>query len=61
MSDDHLSFLKRKVPSVDVIDLNLSDVPYWHTPQDTLDKVDAKTLAIVGHVFLESVKELQAN
>ncbi len=60
VSDDHDSFLKRNVPSIDVIDLDLQDVPYWHTPQDTLDKIDAKTLAIVGHVFLESVKALQA-
>lgn len=59
VSDDHDSFLKRKVPATDVIDLDLNDVPYWHKPQDTLDKIDAKTLAIVGHVFLESVKELQ--
>jgi hypothetical protein len=26
---------------------------YWHTPQDTLDKVDPRSLAIVGHVFVE--------
>jgi Zn-dependent M28 family amino/carboxypeptidase len=59
--DDHFSFTQRKVPSVDVIDLDtVNDVPYWHTPQDTLDKISAKTLAIVGHVFLESVKQLQA-
>jgi glutaminyl-peptide cyclotransferase len=59
--DDHFSFTQRKVPSVDVIDLDTAnDVPYWHTPQDTLDKISAKTLAIVGHVFLESVKQLQA-
>jgi Zn-dependent M28 family amino/carboxypeptidase len=63
VSDDHESFLKRNVPSVDVIDLDNGpggDVYYWHTPQDTLDKLSAKTLAIVGHVFLESLKELQA-
>ncbi|HVS87104.1 MAG TPA: M28 family peptidase [Candidatus Acidoferrum sp.] len=63
VSDDHDSFLKRNIPSVDVIDLDngpAGDVYYWHTPQDTLDKISAKTLAIVGHVFLESVKQLQA-
>jgi peptidase M28-like protein len=61
VEDDHQSFLKRNVPSADVIDLDtVNDVPYWHTPQDTLDKISAKTLAIVGHVFLESVKQLQA-
>jgi glutaminyl-peptide cyclotransferase len=56
ISDDHLSFLKRDIPSVDIIDL---DVPYWHTPQDTLDKVDPRTLAITGHVLIESVPELE--
>ncbi len=63
VEDDHLTFLSRKVPSVDVIDLDNGpegDVYYWHTPQDTLDKISAKSLAVVGHVFLESVKQLQA-
>jgi glutaminyl-peptide cyclotransferase len=63
VEDDHQSFLKRHVPSVDVIDLDNGpggDVYYWHTPQDALDKISPKTLAIVGHVFLESVKQLQA-
>jgi glutaminyl-peptide cyclotransferase len=56
IEDDHLSFVKRDVPSVDVIDL---EVPYWHTPQDTLDKVDPRTLAITGHVMIESLPELE--
>jgi glutaminyl-peptide cyclotransferase len=56
IEDDHLSFLKRNVPSADVIDL---EIPYWHTPQDTLDKVSSKSLAIVGHTFLESLRRLQ--
>jgi len=57
--DDHDSFLKRGVPSVDVIGDFLNN-GYWHTPQDSLDKISPKTLAITGHVFLESVKQLQA-
>jgi glutaminyl-peptide cyclotransferase len=56
IEDDHLSFLKRDVPAADIIDL---DVPYWHTTQDTLDKVDPRTLAITGHVLIESVPELE--
>jgi glutaminyl-peptide cyclotransferase len=63
IEDDHLSFTKRHVPSVDVIDLDngpSGDVYYWHTPQDSLDKISPQTLAIVGHVFLESVKQLQS-
>jgi glutaminyl-peptide cyclotransferase len=55
--DDHIIFLKRGVPAVDVIDF---EIPYWHTVQDTIDKVSAKSLAITGHVFLESVKQLQS-
>lgn len=59
VSDDHDSFLSRGVPSVDVIDLENS-AAYWHTPQDTLDKISAKSLAITGYVFLGSVKQLQS-
>ncbi len=62
VADDHDPFLKRKVPAVDVIDLENypgGNLYYWHTPEDTLDKVSAKSLAITGHVFLESVKQLQ--
>lgn len=56
--DDHDSFMKRGVPAVDVI-ADFMNNGYWHTPQDSLDKISAKTLTITGHVFLESVKELQ--
>lgn len=61
--DDHFPFVKRKVSSIDVIDLDVAnDVPYWHNQDgtDTLDKTSAKSLAITGHVFLETVKEMQA-
>ena len=58
VEDDHDPFLKRSVPSVDVIN-DFMALGYWHTPQDTLDKISPKSLAIVGHVFLESVKQLQ--
>jgi glutaminyl-peptide cyclotransferase len=58
--DDHFSFTARKVPSVDIMDLDTqNDVPYWHTPEDTIDKISPKTLAIVGHTIVESVQELQ--
>ena len=58
VDDDHLSFLQRGVLSADIIDL-VNSAGYWHTPQDTMDKVSAKSLGIVGHVILESVRELQ--
>jgi glutaminyl-peptide cyclotransferase len=57
ISDDHEPFLHRGVAGVDVIDLN--DYPYWHTTEDTMDKVSPRSLAIAGHVILETVNELQ--
>ncbi len=58
--DDHLPFLHRGVPAIDIIDLgDYQNLGYWHTPQDTLDKISPPSLAIVGHVILESVAELQ--
>jgi glutaminyl-peptide cyclotransferase len=59
-SDDHQPFTARGVPAVDIIDLNdYISAGYWHTPQDTLDKVSPRSLAIVGYVILQSVAELQ--
>jgi glutaminyl-peptide cyclotransferase len=59
-SDDHDQFLARGVPALDIIDLNdYISAGYWHTPQDTLDKVSPRSVAIVGYVILESVDELQ--
>ena len=57
LEDDHLAFLHRGVPAVDLIDYQ--DFPYWHTTQDALDKVSPRSLAIVGHVILETVNQLE--
>jgi glutaminyl-peptide cyclotransferase len=60
IEDDHLPFLHRDVPSVDIIDLiDYQRAGNWHTPQDTMDKVSARSLAIVGHVILESVNQIE--
>lgn len=51
--DDHIPFIQQGIPAVDVIDL---DYPYWHTTQDTPDKVSPESLERVGRVvetFLE--------
>ncbi len=58
--DDNLPFLERRVPVIDLIDLSdYINLGYWHTAQDTLDKISPRSLAIVGHVILESVNALQ--
>jgi hypothetical protein len=46
------------VPGCDIIDFDIAPT-YWHTPQDTLDKVDPRSLAIVGHVFIETLPALE--
>lgn len=57
VEDDHLPFVKRGVPSIDVIDLDYGPGnSYHHTAQDTLDKVNAKSLTIDGDVFLETIR-----
>lgn len=57
VEDDHQPFLERGVPALDVIDL--SGYSYWHTTQDTLDKLSPRNIAIVGRVILASVGALQ--
>jgi glutaminyl-peptide cyclotransferase len=47
VTDDHLPLLKSGMRVIDVIDL---DYPPHHTPQDTMDKISAKSLATVGDV-----------
>ena len=47
VTDDHLPLLKKGLRVINVIDLSY---PYHHTPEDTFDKVSAKSLKIVGDV-----------
>jgi glutaminyl-peptide cyclotransferase len=48
MLDDHTPFLQAGIPAVDIIDF---DYPYWHTVQDTPDKVSAESLQAVGETL----------
>jgi Zn-dependent M28 family amino/carboxypeptidase len=57
VEDDHLAFLDRGVPSIDVIDLDYGpNNSYHHTAQDTLDKISARSLTIDGDVFMETIR-----
>ena len=49
MEDDHTPFLEAGIPAVDIIDF---DYPYWHTTQDTPDKLSAESLKAVGETLL---------
>lgn len=47
ITDDHVPLLKAGLRVIDVIDL---EYPYHHRPSDTIDKISAKSLSIVGDV-----------
>jgi peptidase M28-like protein len=57
VDDDHLAFVNRGVPSIDVIDLDYGpNNSYHHTAQDTLDKISVRSLTIDGDVFMETIR-----
>jgi len=56
IEDDHLPFVQAGVPSVDIIDL---EYPAWHTAQDTLDAVSARSMQVVGDVLLASLPAIE--
>ncbi len=59
VGDDHTPFLQRGVPSADLIDFDYGyDNVFWHTPQDTLDKLSPDSLQITGSVILETIRLL---
>lgn len=57
VTDDHIPFVEHGVPSADLIDFDYgyNDV-FHHTTDDTVDKLSAKSLEIVGTVTLEAVR-----
>jgi Zn-dependent M28 family amino/carboxypeptidase len=63
VEDDHLAFVERGVPSIDIIDLDYGpptaehpEGGYHHTAQDTMDKISAHSLTIDGDVFMETIR-----
>lgn len=54
--DDHIPFLERGLPAIDIIDFNY---PYWHTTADTADKVAPESLERVGRTLEVWLEEKQ--
>jgi len=52
--DDHVPLNAIGIPTLDIIDF---DYPWWHTADDTIDKVSAQSLRIVGSVALYYLSE----
>jgi Zn-dependent M28 family amino/carboxypeptidase len=56
IEDDHIPFLRAGVASTDLIDL---ENPTWHTAQDDLDHVSAKSLQVVGEVVVAAIPDIE--
>ena len=54
--DDHLPFVKAGVNAVDLIDF---DKTYWHTAEDTMDKLSAHSFEVVGAVVMRVLERLE--
>jgi len=57
VEDDHVPFLKAGVPAVDIIDLEYAP---WHTAEDTLDKVSARSMEVVGRVLTAALPKIES-
>ena len=61
VEDDHLPFLEAGVRALDLIDFNYGPQnAWWHTPQDTMDKLGAHSFEVIGNVLMRVIPELEA-
>jgi len=59
VTDDHIPFMQKGVACADLIDFSYGyNNIFWHTPQDTVDKLSASSLEIVGSTILETASIL---
>lgn len=59
--DDHVPFIQKGVKALDLIDFDYGpNNAYWHTPQDTMDKLSGQSLQVVGLVLQAVIPELEA-
>ena len=60
--DDHVPFLAAGMPAIDIIDFEYGSKPglndYWHTPQDTVDKLSIQSIGIIGRTVLRLLDDL---
>ena len=60
IEDDHLPFLRKGVNALDLIDFDYGpDNAYWHNEKDTIDKIGAHSLEVVGNVLVAVIRKLQ--
>jgi glutaminyl-peptide cyclotransferase len=60
IDDDHMPFVRIGVPALDLIDFDYGPGhSWWHTELDTMDKLSARSLQVVGNVLLETLRRLE--
>ena len=60
VEDDHIPFLRKGANAIDLIDFDYGPGnAYWHTADDTLDKVSAESLKITGSLVVEMLRMLE--
>jgi glutaminyl-peptide cyclotransferase len=61
MVDDHIPFIQAGIPAADLIDLDYGFANlYWHSPNDTLDKISPRSLKVAGEIVLRALEKLNA-
>jgi acetylornithine deacetylase/succinyl-diaminopimelate desuccinylase-like protein len=64
INDDHTLFKAEGIPALNLMDFEFGSQPglndYWHTSEDTLDKVSAESLLTVGRLLLKLVPVAQS-
>lgn len=62
MVDDHVPFIRAGIPAVDLIDYEYGfNNIFWHSPNDTLDKLSPQSLKVVGEIVLRTIEKLSSD
>ncbi len=60
IEDDHIPFLRIGAPALNLIDFDYGpNHSWWHTAEDTMDKLSARSFQVVGEVVLETIRRLE--
>jgi Zn-dependent M28 family amino/carboxypeptidase len=60
IEDDHMPFLQAGVPALDLIDFDYGPQnAWWHTEQDTIDKLSPRSFQVIGNVLLKVLAKLE--
>ena len=64
MIDDHWPFIEQNIPAIDLIDFDYTPGPgratFWHTTEDTLDKISVDSLGASGALLLDILQRIDA-